>query len=386
MFAAVSAQNVGGFPRREFVRGAGAAAAGFFMTTIPGFRSLGRSNPTGLTARTPYGGTAIDAHAHAEPDSVGRLLGVMDDNAISRAILMGAEGDARLHRTLEAVRPYKHRFGVMYALDWGLLQTDPRFLEKAPGLLEAAIAAGTVGLKNFKNLGLTIKDARGDLLRIDDPRLFPIWERAEKLGCPVAFHTGDPKAFFEPITPQNERYEELHLHPEWSFADSRIFPTRDAILEQRNNVIRRFRGVRFVCVHGAGKPEDIAAVGRWLRDMPNMHADTSARLGELGRLPADRVHNLFTEFQDRWLFGTDIYAMGEGLVQGAGPCRAFTPAENRRFYKTHWRFFETRDTNFDHPTPIQGRWKIDGIGLDPLVLRKLYVENAARIYGAGEAA
>jgi hypothetical protein len=34
-----------------------------------------------------------------------------------------------------------------------------------------------------------------------------------------------------------------------------------------------------------------------------------------------------------------------------------------------------------HPTPIQGDWTIDGIGLGPEVLSKLYWENAARLFG-----
>ena len=29
--------------------------------------------------------------------------------------------------------------------------------------------------------------------------------------------------------------------------------------------------------------------------------------------------------------------------------------------------------------PIQGRWKIDGVGLPESVLRKIYFENAARL-------
>lgn len=376
----MSFRDASGLGRRDFLRRVGAAAAGLIVTRIPG-ASIGEvSGQDGPSPESPAGGNAIDAHAHAEPESVKKLLEVMDDNSISFAVLMGIEGDERFHQYLEAVRPYKNRFGLMYALDWELLRTDSKFFEKAPGLLERAVHAGALGLKNFKNLGLTVRDGRGDLLRIDEPRLFPIWERAERLGCPVAFHTGDPKAFFEPITPQNERYEELRLHPEWSFADRSRYPERDEILEQRNNVIRRFRTVNFVCVHGAGKPEDIDTIARWLKDMPNMQADTSARLGELGRLPADRVHALFTEFQDRWLFGTDIYARREGIIQGAGPCRDFTRAENKRFYRTHWRYFQTRDLRFDHPTPIQGRWKINGVGLDPRVCRKLYFGNASRLY------
>ena len=37
------------------------------------------------------------------------------------------------------------------------------------------------------------------------------------------------------------------------------------------------------------------------------------------------------------------------------------------------------DRQFESPNPIQGRWKIDGIGLPEAVLRKVYFDNAARL-------
>jgi hypothetical protein len=37
------------------------------------------------------------------------------------------------------------------------------------------------------------------------------------------------------------------------------------------------------------------------------------------------------------------------------------------------------DVQFDHPTPIQGNWKIDGIALPREVLAKVYHVNAERV-------
>jgi hypothetical protein len=39
---------------------------------------------------------------------------------------------------------------------------------------------------------------------------------------PVAIHISDPEAFFLPIDRFNERWEELHAHPNWS-STARIF-------------------------------------------------------------------------------------------------------------------------------------------------------------------
>ena len=90
-------------------------------------------------------------------------------------------GDKAFYEIIEAIKPYKNRFGLHYTYDWTLAETDPDFFKKAPDMLEKAVNAGAIALKNLKQLGLEAKDHEGKLIAIDDPRLFPIWERAEKL-------------------------------------------------------------------------------------------------------------------------------------------------------------------------------------------------------------
>jgi predicted TIM-barrel fold metal-dependent hydrolase len=270
---------------------------------------------------------------------------------------------------------------MMYGYDWSQWQEQPDFILRAPDLLEDVVAKGAHGVKIWKDLGLTVKDSQGNLVKIDDERLMPIWERAQNIGCIVAFHTVDPVAFFKPWNPDNERWEELELHPDWSFADRSIYPSRDEVLEQRNNVIRAFPGIRFQCVHGANYSENLDAIDQWMEEMPNMYVDTSARLGELGRHPAAAGKALFEKHQDRLMFGTDRVFGVEGDVQGAGPTKYFTEEEDNEFYDIHWKYFQIGARQFDHPTPIQGNWKIDGISLSEEALKKLYWDNAYKLYG-----
>ena len=35
------------------------------------------------------------------------------------------------------------------------------------------------------------------------------------------------------------------------------------------------------------------------------------------------------------------------------------------FYAAHFRYFETNDRGIAHPSPIQGDWTVDGVGLEP---------------------
>lgn len=370
--------------RREFIRRTGMAAA---AVSLSGMTDSGPEMPGQGNRIMPS--KVIDAHIHATPAKIKKALQVMDDNHIKYAVLIASisgddpeqyVGDRAFYEIIEAIRPYKNRLGLHYTFDWTLAEKDPAFFTKAPDMLEKAVNAGAIALKNLKQLGLEAKDHEGKLIPIDDPRLFPIWERAEKMGIPIAFHTGDPVAFFKPWNPENERWDELKLHPEWSFADSSKYPPLETLFKQVNNVYRKFRNIRFVGVHVGGYSENLKEVSRWLDESPNLSVDTAARIGELGKHPSKEGHEFFTKYSDRIMFGTDMAYWNGCDVQGAGPCKNFTLQEDRRFYDIHWRYFQTSDKQFDHPTPIQGNWKIDGIGLGSDALKKLYWDNAYKFY------
>ena len=110
--------------------------------------------------------------------------------------------------------------------------------------LAEAKQRGAVGLKIPKALGLGYPTPDGKRpLPVDDPGLDPLFEKAGELDMPVAIHTGDPKAFWKPPTPDNERYDELSAHPGWSFYGESVLPSWEAAV----------RGVR--AARGAA-PED----------------------------------------------------------------------------------------------------------------------------------
>jgi predicted TIM-barrel fold metal-dependent hydrolase len=365
--------------RRSFLKAAGLGAAGLTFSALCRADPIEEREEKRLSDK-PVTGKVIDAHLHVDAESIKRCLQVMDDNLIRYGINIGVTGDEHFYPFLAAAKPYKGRIGTMYAFDWSLIKKDPDFFRKAPDMLTRAVEAGAIGLKSFKDLGLTVRDSHGVLVPVDDPRLFPIWQRAGELNIVVAFHTTDPKAFFEPWNPQNERWKELELHPNWSFADRRKYPPRNVVLEQRNNVIRRFPRIKFQGCHVANNSEDIQTVLKWLDAMPNLSVDFAARLGELGRHSASSGHEFFTRHQERILFGTDRMFYADGDIQGAGPKKRFTKEEDRRFYQVHWRYLQTRDKQFEHPTPIQGDWKIDAVGLDKTVLEKVYWQNAHQLF------
>jgi hypothetical protein len=98
------------------------------------------------------------------------------------------------------------------------------------------------------------------------------------------------------------------------------------------------------------------------------------------------VRRFFLKFQDRILFGTDL-SIGPDTWQLGSVSETpvgFEDAVN--FYQAHFRFFETDLQNIDHPTPIQGRWKVNAIHLPIDMLHKLYYANAERLIFARKVA
>ncbi|MEM7604875.1 MAG: amidohydrolase family protein [Myxococcota bacterium] len=322
----------------------------------------------------------IDVHVHIPASLIPPGAGLLRRYGIHLAFnASGGSPDRSLQRS--AAVGAEHGVLAYCFMDWENAG-DPNWNPRAT--LDACKAQGAFGVKISKALGLgyLIDD---DLLAVDDPRLDDAFEYMGELGFPVLIHTGDPKAFFEPPTEENERFDELSVHPGWSFygprPDGGQWPSWRELLRQFEARVARHPGTTFIGAHFGNAPEDPDFVASMLERFPNYVVETGARVPEIGRHDADRMHDFFVRFQDRVLFGTDFQVNPGGLVLGSAGRRLAGLSDVAPFLESHWRYFETRDEDFAHPTPIQGDWTIDGVGLPEPVLRKIYRDNALRVFG-----
>ncbi|MHB8302358.1 MAG: amidohydrolase family protein [Acidobacteriaceae bacterium] len=299
---------------------------------------------------------AIDYHNHLDAQDPRAVLEIMDACGIERIVNITMKTGAEALAMIERFHPAaSERFSTIAWMDWADLHSTG-FFQRAVDRLEQFVEKGACGIKLWKDLGLSLRDASGEMLRIDDDRLAPLFEKAGALGVPVMFHTADPDAFFLPVDRHNERYEELAAHPDWGF--SKTHCTKMELLAQRDRVFARHPRTKFVAAHMAERSEDLAYVEGLLRKYPNVWIDISARVAELGRQPYT-ARKFFLQFADRILFGTDLVPEIE-------------------MYRLHFRFLETADEYFEYPSHAsrQGRWNIYGIELPDEVLRKIYRDNA----------
>jgi hypothetical protein len=316
-------------------------------------------------------GQVAEAHNNATPQEV---LPIMDRKNVRMMVNLTGGYGAVLEQTINYwQKPHPDRF-LVFTEPWFGKITEPGFPQFQADQIARARQMGAGGLKVLKTLGLYLREriTSGPLVKIDDQRFDPMWEAAGAHRMPVAIHTSDPEAFFLPTDRFNERYEELSAHPDWSF-HGKDFPSNRELQEARNRVMARHPKTQFVVLH-VGDAENLPYVSELLDRHPNMHVETGARIGELGRQPR-ASRKFFDKYQDRILFGTDAVPRGDDTPQ-----QVF----GERLYEIYYRFLETEDEYFDYAPaakPPQGRWRIYGIGLPDKILRKVYYENAERLLG-----
>ncbi|MBN2290629.1 MAG: amidohydrolase family protein [Candidatus Glassbacteria bacterium] len=308
---------------------------------------------------------AVDAHVHLDETGerdVSFYLRLMDEVGLAACVsVQQLWGDELLGYLGRFSGSHPDRFRVVCWIDAGKLSGPGGIPEILEGMKRYK-DAGLAGVKFWKDLGLTARTPQGELWRIDDERLDPVWELAGELDLPIVFHTTDPSAFWQPLDGFNERYEELIRHPDWAFNDPARYPPKEEVLAQQEAVIRRHPGTRFWAAHCAARGENLAELTRLLETCPNFYLDTSARINELGRQPWTS-RELLVRFADRVAFGSDLLPEAE-------------------MYRLCWRFYQTRDEYWDYPShpSRQGRWKVHSLGLPDETLRKFYHDTARDFY------
>jgi predicted TIM-barrel fold metal-dependent hydrolase len=308
---------------------------------------------------------AIDFHGHPQGRlgsqealaSLGRSLDSLNVRMMIAANNISGDELRETLATIAASPTMKDRVRVLTGIDFR--DVGPGWAERAVARLEADIAAGAVGVGEIgKGFGLSVRKADGTRLRLDDPDLDPIWEAAARLRIPVFIHTADPQEFFrDSIDYTNERWLELALFPNRRFPPGQ-YPSFETLMQERDNLFRRHPNTIFVAAHMGWHANDLARLGKLLRELPNLYTEVGAVLYDIGRQPR-AAHDFFVEFQDRILFGKD----------------SFQPQE----YPYYWRVFETEDDYFDYYRDYHAFWKLYGIGLPDEVLKKVYYGNAVRI-------
>ncbi|MEO8448192.1 MAG: amidohydrolase family protein [Gemmatimonadota bacterium] len=308
----------------------------------------------------------VDVHNHIWKNlsdrEVDSLVREMDGMGLRVMVnLSGTSGDTLRSRVDNLARRHPNRFVVFANVDFRRIDAAGWGERAAAQLARDVRENGAAGLKIYKDLGLDLKDGSGRRVRVDDPRIDPVWRMAGELHIPVLIHSGEPKSFFDPIDQYNERWLELKQFPDRARPPSR-YPPFDSVMAEQHRVFRRHPGTTFIAAHLDWYGNDLDRLGSLLDSLPNMNTELGAVLYDLGRQPR-RAREFLIKYQDRVLMGKDFYG---------GP----------QEYQVYFRVLETTDEYFDYYRRRHAFWKMYGLGLPDDVLKKVYYANAARIIPA----
>lgn len=281
-------------------------------------------------------------------------------------------------RQLELARTYRRSGGVR--LDRAVtVDTADLFRDdweaQAEDFVRQQVEEGAVGVKFWKNIGLSLRRPDGSFVMPDAPELRPLLDFLEAQGVPVLGHQGEPRNCWLPLeemTVQSDR-DYYARHPEYHMYRHSDYPAYQEHIDARDALLERHPELTFVGLHLASLEWSLEAVARRLDRFPRMAVDLAERFSHLYLHAArDRqaVISFFRRYQDRIIYGTDI--IDDPAKEADEVCR-----ELEERWQTHWKFLsgdgEMRSNQI-------GR-SFRGLNLPPKILRKIYRENAVRWYG-----
>ena len=302
----------------------------------------------------------IDVHGHQYRMPTQDLTSVVADmDKLNMGIMVnlsGRTGDQLVQSVKNIADNFPGRFVVFANINFQDAGSEG-WTEKMVAQLEQDVKNGARGLKVYKSLGLSNKDAQGNRLAINDERLDPIWAKCGELGIPVLIHSADPASFWDEFDGDNERWLELKTHPRRKRDDTNPAPFQQ-IMNEQYSIIKKHPNTTFISAHMSWLANDLGRLGELFDEMPNMNVGIGAIIAELGRQP--RFAKAFiTKYQDRVLFGKD----------------SWKPEE----FPTYFRVLESADEYFPYHKKYHAYWAMYGLDLDDEVLKKVYYKNALRI-------
>ncbi len=233
---------------------------------------------------------------------------------------------------------------------------------------------GAIGVKFWKNIGMSIRRPDGSFLMPDDPELEPVFAFLEEEQIPVLGHQGEPKNCWLPVddmTVKSDR-EYFSAHPEYHMYQHDEHPDYWDHIEARDAILDRHPNLRFVGLHLASLEWNLDEVEKRLERYPNLAVDLAERITHLYYHAVEnreRVVDFFEKYQDRIIYGTDI------INDPDQPAKTINEELERRWTE-HWEFLTT--DHYMQSDQVSEFFR--GLALPEPILEKIYRLNPEKWY------
>lgn len=243
--------------------------------------------------------------------------------------------------------------------------SQPDFSRNAIRGLNHDFAQGAIAVKIWKNVGMEIKDAKGNYIMPDNPVFEPIFKDIAAHDKTLIAHLADPNTIWEAPNPNSPDYDYYTQHPQLYMYAIKGAPSKAAILAARDRLVAANPDLRVVGAHLGSMEVDFPYLARDLDKYPNFAVDMAARMPYVEMQPRADIIAFITKYQDRLIYGTD-----NELYPKANAPQTLKVWEDR--YANDWRFLATDDTI------LYRNKRVQGLALPLPILRKLYHDNAVK--------
>jgi predicted TIM-barrel fold metal-dependent hydrolase len=240
--------------------------------------------------------------------------------------------------------------------------------------IDAAIAQGAVGVKIWKNVGMSLRDPDGRYVMVDDHRLDPIVAHLEQRHIVLLIHQAEPLNCWlapERMTVRGDR-DYFSEHPQYYMYRHPEMPSYEALLTARDRMLRAHPALSVDAVHLASLEWDVDRVAAFLDRFPQAHVDVAARMVHLEYQAVkqpEKVRRFLIRYQDRVLYGSDeAYGPDDSDPAAVAAVHAGWLAD--------WRFLATSEVM--HSEDFEGAFH--GLHLPRPVIDKIYRGNAQAVF------
>lgn len=255
----------------------------------------------------------IDTHVHLNSESTSLVRQALNDNFR----LLTVNVDVPDYPSLDdqeqfALHQIKHAINVEYISAFGMANWDSADWQANSILrLKQSFANGALGIKLWKNIGMSARDSLGKLIMIDDPKFDPVIQFVIDNDKTVMAHIGEPKNCWLPVdqmTVNNDR-EYFKDHPQYHMYQHPEMPSYEEQIEARDKFLARHPDMRSVGAHLGSLEWSVDELAKRLEKFPNMAVDMAARIPHLQHQSIteyDKIRNFLIRYQDRLIYATDF--------------------------------------------------------------------------------
>jgi predicted TIM-barrel fold metal-dependent hydrolase len=252
-----------------------------------------------------------DAHVHIRTENPGIMELAKAEGFKFLSINTGSSSQEHIDNQMRFAKAVKLDYPerISYITTFSMENfEDPSWGKQVIRTLEKDFKEGAIGLKVWKDIGMTFHDSLGNFIFIDDPMFEPIFDFVARQGKPVIAHIGEPKNCWLPVESMTVNNDKSYFteHPEYHMYLHPDYPSYEKLVESRDNLLAMHPDLKLVGAHLGSLEWDVDELAARLDRFPNFAVDMAARVCHLQVQEREKVRDFIIKYQDRLLYATDL--------------------------------------------------------------------------------